>query len=131
VIVAESAIREDGTSYHYLEDEEDHVESDWLNEWSFVKGDFGFRSGPVWTCDAIYRETENKVSRYAQAGVFGVEMEVASFYAACRYKHVKGIAFLVISDTLYGRVWKSGFHTKPFKEGVKRLTSFLLEHVIK
>ncbi len=130
VIIVKGALREDGASYHYMEKDEDYVESNWFEKWVYVKDVYGFREGTIWSTDAIYRETENKVSRFRERGVLGVEMEAASFYAVCRYRGIKGIAFLVVSDAFREGLWKSGFHAKPFKEGVKRLTKFILERVI-
>lgn len=130
IVVAKQALREDGASYHYLEDEQDFIESNWLEEWTFTTDAYSFLEGPIWSCDAIYRETEDKISRYEKRGIIGVEMEIASFYAVCHYKQVKGIAFVVVSDTFLGEVWKSGFHTKPFKEGIKQMTAFMLDRVI-
>jgi uridine phosphorylase len=132
VIVVKSALREDGVSYHYLEEDEDFVESNWLEEWMFsTKNNYNFRAGAIWSIDALYRETEAKISRYREMGILGVEMEVASFYAVCRYTGVRGIAFLVVSDVFRDSLWKSGFHTKPFREGVKRLTGFVIDQVIR
>jgi uridine phosphorylase len=130
VIVAQRALREDGVSYHYLEEDEDFVESNWFEKWAFAKDDYGLREGAIWSCDAIYRETEEKISRYREKGILGVEMEVASFYAVCKYTGVKGIAFLVVSDVFRDGLWRSGFRTKPFKEGIKRLTGFVLDKVV-
>ena len=130
VIIVKSALREDGTSYHYLEEDEDFVESNWAEKWTFVKDYYGFREGAIWSVDALYRETEAKISRYKERGILGVEMEVASFYAVCRHTGIKGIAFLVASDMFRDGVWKSGFHAKPFSEGTKRLTRFVLDEVI-
>ena len=130
VIIAKRALREDGVSYHYIEEDKDFVESNWCEEWIFAKNDYGFREGAIWSIDALYRETEEKISRYRERGILGVEMEVASFYAVCRHTCVKGIAFLVASDLFRDGLWKSWFRTKPFKEGIKRLTGFVLDKVI-
>jgi len=130
VIIAKSALREEGVSHHYTEKDDDFIESNWFEKWVQVKDAYNFHDGAIWSTDAIYRETGNKVSRFREKGVLGVEMETASFYAVCRYIDIKGIAFLVVSDAFRGDTWKSGFHTKPFKEGIKRLTKFVLEMVI-
>jgi len=130
VVVVRRALREEGVSFHYLDEETDFIESSWCGEWASAKDDYGFREGTVWSCDALYRETEEKISRYGTQGILGVEMETASFYAVCRHKGIKGIAFLVVSDIFHHKRWKSGFRTKPFKEGVKRLTGFMLDRVI-
>jgi uridine phosphorylase len=130
IIIVREALREEGVSHHYLDSNDDSVQSNWFEPWSAVADEYGIRPGIIWSCDAIYRETEDKISRYRAKGILGVEMEVASFYAVCRFLNVKGIAFLVVSDTFGDGSWQSGFHTKPFKEGVKRLTGFMLHEVI-
>ena len=130
VILVKKALREEGTSYHYLQDDGEFVESNWLDEWAAVGNDYGFREGAVWSTDAIYRETEDKVSRYAEKGILGVEMEAASFYAVCRHRGVRGVVFLVVSDVFRGGAWQGGFHVKPFREGIKRLAGFVVDKVI-
>jgi uridine phosphorylase len=98
IILAQGALREDGVSYHYLEDEDPFIYSDWFNVWKNVSHGQDFHHGTVWSSDAIFRETENKVTRFQEMGILGVEMEVASFYAVCKYIGAKCIAFLVVSD---------------------------------
>ncbi|MCX5817596.1 MAG: nucleoside phosphorylase [Proteobacteria bacterium] len=131
VIVAKGALREDGISYHYVDDEDDFVYSDWFEEWEQHTKEWGFREGIIWSCDAIYRETREKIRKYRKAGISAVEMEVASFYAVCTFKGVKGIALLIVSDLLNDEGWTGGFHTKPFREGVKKMSKFMQEMVVK
>jgi uridine phosphorylase len=135
IIVAEGALREDGISHHYIkgtdgEDEDSFIYTDWLSEWEGQSRDRGFYKGLIWTCDAIYRETKNKVIKYRNMGISAVEMEAASFYAVCKYRGVKGIAFLVVSDLLNDKGWTPGFHTVHFGQGVKKMLEFMLEKVI-
>ena len=129
VIVAKAAVREEGASYHYLSTEGDEIECGW-NEWRQKSKERGFREGTVWTTDALYRETAQKVAYYRQRGIIGVEMEVASFYAVCRFKQVHGIAVLVVSDLLTEEGWRPGFSTRDFKQGVKRLARFISEEFV-
>ncbi len=100
IILATAAIREEGVSGHYLESEDELVGSEWAARWELPSKKAGILPGIVWTCDALYRETAEKVSRYAARGVLGVEMETASFYAVCSRKGLRGAAFLVVSDLL-------------------------------
>lgn len=130
VILVRGALREDGISYHYLKDREAFVYSDWVGAWKHCVKEWGFFEGTVWSCDALYRETQSKIKRYRKMGISAVEMEVASFYAVCKYKEVMGIAFLIISDIFRDRGWEGGFFTKPFKEGVRRLSDFMLKEVV-
>lgn len=131
VIVANAALKEDGVSFHYADDEDDFVYADWSAEWEQYTEEWGFREGIIWSCDAIYRETREKVRKHRKAGISAVEMEVASFYSVCKFKGVKGIAFLIVSDLLGDEGWTGSFHTKPFREGVKKLSKFMQERVIK
>jgi len=131
VIAAKGALREDGVSSHYIDDEDDFVYSNWFEEWEQHTKERGFREGIIWSCDAIYRETREKTRKYREAGISAVEMEVASFYAVCKLKGIKGIAFLIVSDLLNDEGWTGGFHTKPFRDGVRKLSKFMLEEVIR
>ncbi len=130
LIVSKGALREDGVSHHYLDDQADIVYSAWAEKWLAPAREKGFYEGLIWSCDAIYRETANKVERYGKEGVLAVEMEVASLYAVCAFRGLQGVAFLVVSDIFYEGTWEGGFHTKALKKGVQELTDFLLEKVV-
>jgi uridine phosphorylase len=140
-IIAKGALREDGLSYHYLDNEEskdnpqnfsgsDFVYSDWFDHWSSEAKAQGFYEGLIWSCDAIYRETRNKVANFSEMGISGVEMEVASFYAVCKFKGLKGIAFLVVSDSLENSTWTPGFHMQSFRQGVRKMADFMVTRVV-
>ncbi len=131
ILFAEGAVREDGVSHHYVADQDGPVYSGWVDGWKEDAAKAGFFRGLVWSCDAIYRETRNKVTRYADMGITGVEMEVASFYSVSNYRAVRSMAFLVVSDLLTDGIWTSGFRHKEFKEGVRRLVDFLVETAIR
>ena len=135
ILIAKGALREDGVSHHYINDSDKadsgyFVYTDWFDEWEGQAGDHGFYKSLIWSCDAIYRETLDKVIKYKKMGISAVEMEVASFYAVCKYKGLKSIAFLIVSDLLDDKGWTPGFHTKPFDNGVKKLSEFIMEQVI-
>ncbi len=110
------ALKEDGVSYHYHGEDDSFVRSNWFDAWAPHAAAQGFHEGVIWTCDAIYRETVAKIARFRDMGVSAVEMETASFYSVSRYRDVKGVAFLVVSDLLSGDKWVGGFRTKPFKD---------------
>jgi uridine phosphorylase len=89
LVVATSAIRDEGTSYHYLPASREvagsvpvvpHLE----NELSATG--WAVRCGKVWTTDAPYRETQEQIQHWANEGVLAVEMQAASLFAfgACR-----------------------------------------------
>lgn len=125
VLTAEKALREDGVSYHYLSEHEKFVTAPWFGKWSKLTAPLGFRPASVWSCDALYRETRRKIVRYREMGIQAVEMEVASFYAVCRARHLKGIAFLVVSDLFKNDAWIPGFFGPAVREGAKKVGHFL------
>jgi hypothetical protein len=48
----------------------------------------------------------------------------------CRYRGVKGIAFLIVSDLLNESGWTPGFHTKEVEKGTQKLLNFIVEKTI-
>jgi uridine phosphorylase len=84
LVVPTKALRDEGTSYHYLPAAES------------VDGDAGLTTdlqehlsglglpvvaGTVWTTDAPYRETAEQLERHARNGILAVEMQAASLFA--------------------------------------------------
>lgn len=130
LLMAEGALRHDGVSHHYLIDDGEFVYSGWFARWRKTAKASGITASLVWSCDALYRETRKKISLCKKMGIHAVEMEVASFYAVCKAKKLKGIAFLVVSDLFRQNKWKPGFSELSFKEGIRRLIEFFLEQVI-
>ena len=84
LVVATQAIRDEGTSYHYLPPEErikaqpDVVEA-LVSEVSTIG--LPVSAGLVWTTDAPYRETLEQLKRHGEAGALAVEMQAASLFA--------------------------------------------------
>jgi uridine phosphorylase len=84
LVVPTKALRDEGTSYHYLRAAET------------VDGDVGVAAalqdelaglglpvtaGTVWTTDAPYRETAEQLTRHVRHGVLAVEMQAAAMFA--------------------------------------------------
>lgn len=84
VVVADSAIRDEGTSYHYLPPGEVVQAPNELAEAledEISRAGLHVRRGLVWTTDAPYRETAAQIGRHARAGALAVEMQAASLFA--------------------------------------------------
>jgi uridine phosphorylase len=84
VVVVDRAIRDEGTSYHYLP-AGDTVHAlpglaDALEREVKAVG-LPVQRGLVWTTDAPYRETSEQLERYARLGALAVEMQAASLFA--------------------------------------------------
>jgi len=84
IVVVTSAVRDEGTSFHYLPPAE---KVDCPTPIKDLLADELSRLGPavvagsVWTTDAPYRETATQLQRHAAAGVLAVEMQAASLFA--------------------------------------------------
>src|SRR5262245_30208183 len=84
LVVATSAIRDEGTSYHYLPPGREvacKTPMVPLLERELVATGWAVRSGKVWTTDAPYRETKTQLDKWALEGALAVEMQAASLFA--------------------------------------------------
>ncbi len=105
-------IREEGTSYHYLpEGVECRGYADLVEEIKNHLGTAEYMEGGVWTTDAPFRETMDKVQGYADEEVLAVEMECTALMAIAMYRDVDFAAVLVITDELFRGEWSQGFGT--------------------
>jgi len=108
LVVATSAIRDEGTSYHYLPpDAEVACRSPVvpLLERELIATGRAVRSGKVWTTDAPYRETAARIARRRGEGCVTVEMEAAAFIAVARHRGVILGQYLYASDDVSGETW--------------------------
>lgn len=84
LVVATSAVRDEGTSLHYLPPSPSvPCPSGVTKPLSMELKATGWRveSGAVWTTDAPYRETLSQLRHWAEQDVLAVEMQAASLFA--------------------------------------------------
>ncbi len=127
LIIPDHAIVDEGTSCNYkvLDPDlpcsrPDKNLSDRLSDHLTAKG-VKFHRRPIWTTDAIYRETPQKVAWFREKGAHAVEMECSALFAAAEYRKVNITALLVVSDSLASGSgdWDPGFRKKTFKAARK------------
>ena len=75
------------------------------------------KQGRLWTTDAPYRETAEKIARLRAAGVQAVDMEVAALLAVAAYRGCEVAALLVVSDECYHPTWRPGFGAPELRRG--------------
>jgi uridine phosphorylase len=130
-IIPTSCISEEGTSAHYFDNLPDLQANQILVD-ALVSGadseGVPIRKGPQWTTDAPYRELRNKVQKYREAGVLGVDMETSAMYALAKFRGVRVCNLLVISDVL-GTEWSPGFGAEPMKIANKIAQSIVLRSI--
>jgi uridine phosphorylase len=84
LVVATRALRDEGTSYHYLPADESvdgHAGLAAALRHELCGAGLPVVTGPVWTTDAPYRETSEQLERHASNGILAVEMQAASLFA--------------------------------------------------
>ncbi|WP_256685381.1 nucleoside phosphorylase [Halococcus qingdaonensis] len=112
LVVVDRALRDEGTSHHYLEPAKYVTASSDLCERLervLEAANEPYRVGPTWTTDAVYRETVPEVERYRNEGVLTVDMEAAAMFAVATYRGVEASALFTISDQLDPTGWEPRF----------------------
>ncbi|MGD8566239.1 MAG: nucleoside phosphorylase, partial [Candidatus Bathyarchaeota archaeon] len=111
LLIPTFTVREEGASYHYLPSDVIAKPSQSLkNEIRSLLDSMNikYKQGGVWTTDAPFRETRDKVLNYSKRGVFAVEMECSAIFSVAKYRQAKAAALLIITDLLYGQIWRPG-----------------------
>ncbi len=91
ILVPTAAIRDEGTSYHYIApSEEMHAQRQALFaiEATLKKANLPYTLTKTWTTDGFYRETRKKAAKYRAKGCLTVEMEAAAFMAVAKFRGV-------------------------------------------
>jgi uridine phosphorylase len=130
LLLCESALRDEGTSYHYVPDGGLAYPAEGLTGLlgAALEGrGLRFRRGPTWTTDAIYRETPEEVSLHRGKGALVVEMEAAALFTVARFRGAEIAACFSVSDTLAELAWRPEFHAETTTEGLEKLLGAALE----
>jgi nucleoside phosphorylase len=102
LVVPDRALRDEGTSYHYLPPA----------AWVESPGNLGaivarraaecglsVHRGPTWTTDAPYRETRTQIERHRANGILTVEMEAAALMALSHVSGAEIASLLHVTNT--------------------------------
>jgi uridine phosphorylase len=103
LVVATSAIRDEGTSYHYLPPASEVACKSQLVpllERELLATGWAVRSGKVWTTDAPYRETKAQLNKWALEGALAVEMQAASLFAFGIARQVSVASVAMVSNAV-------------------------------
>jgi uridine phosphorylase len=103
VVLIERALRDEGTSYHYLPPSPYSYLHPMLHDMLSTQWDHTrvpLYTGASWTTDAPFRETEAQIERYREQGILAVEMEAAALYALATVKQVDIICFAHVTNQM-------------------------------
>ena len=121
IVLPLSAAIDEGTSRHYIQEATGYsrparpVAAEIRNTCRRLQQQF--HEGPVWSTDAIFRETRDKIRYYQQQGVLAVEMELSALFSVGAFRGVEVGGILVVSDELSTLTWRPGFKDERFEKG--------------
>lgn len=101
IILPSSALRDEGTSYHYAPASDDiSYAPALLLTMEEVLNEAGIEHvwGKTWTTDAFYRETADKVKRRLAAGAQVVDMEASAIMAWSQFRQAEVYQFFYTAD---------------------------------
>jgi uridine phosphorylase len=105
-IVIDRALRDEGTSYHYLPPS-DYSEADaylaQLARDALIGAGVSVQVGATWTTDAPFRETQEAIDAASKAGILAVEMEAAALYAFAKARGQSVLCFAHVTNQM-GRI---------------------------
>jgi uridine phosphorylase len=105
-VLIERALRDEGTSYHYMvASEYCHADAALI---AALDGAFDDLSVPVltgatWTIDAPFRETQPAIDAMREKKLMAVEMEAAALYAFARVRQKRVLCFAHVTNQM-GRI---------------------------
>jgi uridine phosphorylase len=129
LVLPSAAISEEGTSRHYPIGDRPVTTDEGLTrkiEAALKQDGYAFQKGTVWTTDAPYRETPDKVNAYKEQGVLAVEMEMSALMTLAVFRSVRLTGLLLVSDELFDLKWHTGFNDPKFKDISRRAAELLL-----
>ena len=104
-VLIERALRDEGTSYHYLPGSTFAQAPDApllarIEQAGRALQGIALHRGATWTTDAPYRETEAAIARARQSGALAVEMEAAGLYAFSTTSGCSVVCFAHVTNSM-------------------------------
>ncbi len=123
IMVVDSALSEEGTSKHYFPEKFPPLAGEKATaalEKALKEKRVKYQKGKIWTCDAMFRETKEKVRRYGQEGILGVEMECSALFTVARYRGINLGALVVTTDELFELKWLEGYTSSIVLKAIRK-----------
>ena len=105
IILPTSALRDEGTSFHYSPPaDETKLNENLISiiEQVLKRHKISYRKGKTWTTDAIFRETKAKVEKRKKQGAIVVDMECSAVNALCQFRNKNFAQIFYGADNLGG-----------------------------
>ncbi|MBT8362261.1 MAG: hypothetical protein HKP41_15515 [Desulfobacterales bacterium] len=119
IILATSGVSGEGVSNYYGDDGIVYTSPAATDKLRAVLHEqrIDYREGVIWSTDAPYRESRSELARlHDKYKVVGVDMEFTALCSIAAFRGVSITAIFVVSDELWGSVWKPGFGQQAYKK---------------
>ena len=120
IIIPTGAIIDEGTSRHYKKGENfcvrppGHI-TEKIKEALSQRG-ICFQTGLIWSTDAVYRETCERVKYYQNKDALAVDMELSALFTVGSFREVEVGWVLIVSDEISTCKQVAGFSRQCFKK---------------
>lgn len=108
IIIPNFALRDEGTSFHYTHaSDEIQVNKKYQEEFIQIleQHNCSYTTGKVWTTDACYRETREKVNKRKESGCICVDMECSAVTALADFRGKEVFQFFYAADNPDNEQW--------------------------
>lgn len=102
-IIIDRALRDEGTSYHYLPPSDYSTADASLASSAreaLAAAGIAVAVGATWTTDAPFRETQPAIAAAARAGILAVEMEASALYAFAQARRRPVLCFAHVTNQM-------------------------------
>jgi purine-nucleoside phosphorylase len=117
ILIPTQAIRDEGTSYHYIEASQIAKPDETMLQETcdyFDKNEIPYSKVTTWTTDGFFRETPQKISLRKEQGASCVEMEASALFAIAQFRGVSMVQLLFSGDDVSGEKWDKRNWNKQF-----------------
>lgn len=134
LVVCDKAIRDEGTSYHYIPASKYSHASKAMTQKiidSLNKFNQEHLVGTSWTTDAPYRETVAEARQYQKEGVLTVEMEASALFTVAQFRGVELGSLFTVSDSLADLEWNPHFYGEKTQGGLETIYKVAIDALSK
>lgn len=128
LVLPSRGLSEEGVSGHYLGGPISRLPGSFRGKVADQLAGEGFtvHHEPVWTTDALYRESWSRAKRYSAQGLVAVDMEFTALARLAAFRGVELAVVLIVSDEIREGYNKTSFKGKGFKKTSKSLMEALI-----
>lgn len=130
VVLGARALRDEGTSYHYLPPAEQvHASPQLVAMLSQAMQQRGLphTTGLAWSTDAAYRETREEIHYFQGQGAQAVDMESAGLFALGQVRRVETASLYVVGHNLVDSRWLAPTGMRAIHQRFKQLLNLLID----